>query len=129
MENPILNFQTLKISLKLLDDIAEKRSPYKFGRYFIYRSTPPGYAGLLLAKPKLPTQKNSGIKNFKAKNIVRSFPRYQLEETLRPPPPHPPIQNGTIRGEFFSGNSISFLRTYFTAKISQFPRPVALLRY
>ena len=93
MENPILNFQTLKISLKLLDDIAEKRSPYKFGRYFIYRSTPPGYAGLLLAKPKLPTQKNSGIKNFKAKNIVRSSPDISLKKLSVPPPPNPKRNN------------------------------------
>ena len=56
-------------------------------------------AGLLLAKPKFPTQKNSGIENFKAKNIVRSSPSLEIWSTPLPLPP-PQSKTEQLGGNF-----------------------------
>ena len=127
MENPMLNFQTLKISLKLFDDIAGKKKSLQVWSVLYLQIYSAGIRGSAFSKTKTSNTKKFRNQKFQSQKRRSIIPRYQLEELSVPPPP--PIQSGTIRGEFFSGNSISFLRTYFTAKISQFPRPVALLRY
>ena len=86
-----------------------------------------GIRGSAFSKTKTSNTKKFRNQKFQSKKHRSIIP--PISAWRNSPSPPPPIQNGTIRGEFFSGNSISFLRTYFTAKISQFPRPVALLRY
>ena len=87
MENPMLNFQTLKISLKLFDDIAGKKKSLQVWSVLYLQIYSAGIRGSAFSKTKTSNTKKFRNQKFQSQKRRSIIPRYQLEELSVPPPP------------------------------------------